>query len=54
MTGDKYMLKLQWKQERFSYSACGTFTKHPEKIKKFREIELDKTCFAHIIVLCSM
>ena len=50
------MLKLLLKKPRFTYSACGSFTKHRERIKKFREAgnlkclyrnELDKTCFAH-------
>ena len=37
----------------FTYSACGTFTKNKERIKKFKESryiyqnELDKTCFWH-------
>ena len=50
------MLELHLKQPGFSYSACGPFTKHRERIKKFRETgnlkhlyryELDKACFAH-------
>ena len=27
------------KQPEFMYSACGTFTKNKERIKKFREIK---------------
>ena len=37
LTGDKFMLELHLKQARFTYSACGPFTKHCERIKKFRE-----------------
>ena len=56
LTGDKFMPELHLKQPRFTCSACGTFTKHRERIQKFRETsnlkhlyrnELDKTCFAH-------
>ena len=41
---------------KFTYNACGPFTKHRERIQKFRETsnlkclsrnELDKACFAH-------
>ena len=34
---DKFMLELHLRQPRFTYSACGQFTKHCEKIQKFRE-----------------
>ena len=56
LTGNKFMSELHLKQPRFTYSACGSFTKHCERIQKFREtgnsrqlyrIELDKACFAH-------
>ena len=56
MTGDKFMPELHYKQPGFTHSACGSFTKHRERIKKFRETgslknlyrnELDKACFAH-------
>ena len=41
---------------QFTYSACGPFTKHKQRIQKFKETgdtnyiyknELDKACFAH-------
>ena len=44
------------KQLGFTYTACEPFTKHRERIQKFRETgnlkhlyrnELDKACFAH-------
>ena len=56
LTGDKFMPELHLKQPGFTYSACGPFTKHRERIQKFRETgnlkhlyrnELDKACFAH-------
>ena len=56
LTGDKFMSELHLKQPGFTYGACGPFTKHRERIQKFRKTgnskhlyrnELDKTCFAH-------
>ena len=56
LAGDKFMPELHLKQPGFIYSACGPFTKHRERIQKFRKTgnskylyrnELDKTCFAH-------
>ena len=55
-TGDKFMSELHLKQPGFTYSAGGPFTKHRERIKKFRGTgnlkhlyrnELEKACFAH-------
>ena len=39
LTGDKFMPELHLKQPGFTYSACGPFTKHHERIKKFRETD---------------
>ena len=56
LTGKKFMPESYLKQPGFTYSACGPFTKHRERIQKFRETgnlkhlyrnELDKACFAH-------
>ena len=56
LTGDKFTPELHLKQPRFTYSACGQFSKRSEKVQTFREAvnlnhlhrnELDKTCFAH-------
>ena len=50
------MPKLHLKQPGFTYSACGPFNKHCERIQKFKETgnlkhlyrnELDKACFVH-------
>ena len=38
LTRDKCMPKLHLKQSRITYSACGPFTKHREKIQKFKEV----------------
>ena len=37
LTGDKFTTELHLKQTRFTYIACGPFTKHGERIQKFRE-----------------
>ena len=53
---DKCMPETHLKQSRYTYSACGSFTKNKERIKKFKETgdtnyiyktELDKACFQH-------
>ena len=53
---DKFMPEMHLKQPGFTYSACGPFTKHKERIQKFKETgdtqyiyrnELDKACFQH-------
>ena len=56
LAGDKFMPEMHLKQPRFTYSACGTFTKNKERIQKFKETgdtsyiyknELDKACFQY-------
>ena len=56
LAGDKLMPEMHLKQPGFTYSACGPFTKHKERIKKFEQTgdtrhiyrnELDKACFQH-------
>ena len=37
LAGDKFMPELHLKQPGCTYSACEPFTKHRERIKKFRE-----------------
>ena len=58
LTGDKFMPEMHLRQPRFTYSACAPFTKHKQKIQKFKETgdtnyiyknELYKACFAHDI-----
>ena len=55
--GDKFIPEMYLKQPGFTYSACGTFTKNKERIKKIKETaysryiyqnELDKACFLDI------
>ena len=33
LTGDKFMRELHLKQPGFTYSTCGLFTKHRERIQ---------------------
>ena len=54
LEGDKFMPETHLRQPRFTYSACGPFTKNKERIEKFMQSgntdliyknELDKACF---------
>ena len=56
---DTFMPEMHLKQPKFTYSACGPFTKNKERIQKFKEIgdsryiyrnELDKACFQYDMV----
>ena len=56
LAGYKFMPEMHLRQPQFTYSACGPFTKHKQRIQKFKETgdtnyiyknELDKACFAH-------
>ena len=56
LTGDKFLREMHLRQPGFTYSACGPFTKHRERIKKFEETgdtryiyknDLNKACFQH-------
>ena len=56
LAGDKFMPEIHLRQPQFVYSACGPFTRHKERIKKFNQTgdtryiyrnELDKACFQH-------
>ena len=56
LAGDKFMPEMHLRQPQFTYSACGAFTKHKQRIQKFKgkgdtnyiyKNELDKAWFAH-------
>ena len=56
LAGDKFMPEMHLRQPQFVYSARGPFTRHKERIKKFKQTgdtrysyrnELDKVCFHH-------
>ena len=37
LVGDKFMPEIHVKQPAFTYSACGSFGKNKERIKKLKE-----------------
>ena len=56
LAGDKFVPEIHLRQPQFTYSACGPFIKHKQRIQKFKETgdtsyiynnELDKACFVH-------
>ena len=56
LAGDKFMPEMHLRQPQFVYSACGPFTRHKERIKKFKQTgdtryiyrnKPDKACFQH-------
>ena len=56
LAGDQFMPEMHLKQQGFTYSACGPFTKNKERFQKFNEKgdtsyiyrnELDKACCQH-------
>ena len=56
LAGDTFMPEMHLRQPQFTCSACGPYTKHKQRIQKFKETgdtnyiyknELDKACFAH-------
>ena len=56
LAANKFMPEMHLRQPRFTYSACGPFTKNKQRIQKFKETgdsryiyqnKLDKACFQH-------
>ena len=56
LIGDKFMPEIHLRHPGFTYSACGPYTKHKERIKKLNQTgdtryiyrnDLDKACFQH-------
>ena len=39
LSRDKFIPEMHLKQTKFTYSACGSFTKNKERIQKFKETE---------------
>ena len=37
LAGDKFMPEMHLRQPQFTYSACRPFTKHKQRIQKFKE-----------------
>ena len=56
LAGDKFIPEIHLTQPQFTYSSCGPFTKHEQRIQKFKETgdtnyiylnQLDKACFVY-------
>ena len=56
LAGDKFMPEMHLKQPGFTYSACGPFIKHKQRVEKLIQTgdtnyiyknKLDKACFQH-------
>ena len=56
LAGDKFMSEMHLRRPQFVYSGCGPFTRHKERIKKFKQTGdtryiyrngLDKACLQH-------
>ena len=56
LAGNKFMPEMHLRQPQFIYSTCGPFTRHRERIKKFKQTghtrytyrnDLDIACFQH-------
>ena len=56
LAGDKFMPEMHLRQPQFILGACGPFTRHRERVKKFKQTgdtryiyrnDLDKACFQH-------
>ena len=39
LAGDKFMPEIHLRQPQFIYSVCGPFTRHRERIKKFKQTD---------------
>ena len=37
LAGDTFMPEMHLRQPQFTYGACGPFTKHKQRIQKFKE-----------------
>ena len=61
LAGDKFMPEMHLRQSQFVYSACGSFFRHKERIKKklsklvirviFIEMNLIKLVFSTILLM---
>ena len=40
LAGDKFMPEMHLRQSQFASGACGPFTRHKERIKKFKQTGL--------------
>ena len=50
LAGDKFMPEIHLRQPQFTYSACGPFTRHEERIQKFKETGDTNYKIEHLIL----
>ena len=50
MSAAKLMTQLRLSQPGFTYSACGSFTKHRERFRKFQETDNLKHIYIYIYI----
>ena len=50
LAGDKFIPELHLRQPGFNYSACRPFTKHHERIQKFRKAGNLKHIYIYIYI----
>ena len=47
LAGDKFMPEMHLRQPRFVYSACGSFSRHEERIKEFKRTGDTRYIYQH-------
>ena len=51
LAGDKFMPEIHLRQPQFTYSACGPFTKHGQRIQKFKETGDTNYIYKNILLM---
>ena len=49
LVGDKFMPEMHLRQPQFTNSSCGPFTKHKQRIQKFKEMMMLHILIAKIL-----
>ena len=44
LAGDKFMPEIHLRQPQFTYSACGPFTRHEERIQSLKKLVIQTMC----------
>ena len=40
LAGDRFMPEMHLRQPQFTYNACGSFTKHKQRIQSLQKLEI--------------
>ena len=51
LAGDKFMPEIHLRQPQFTYSASGPFTRHEERIQKFKATGYTNYVFKNLVLL---